>query len=154
MSETDTNQIKNEAQQNELPKDTPEPKAFKPKPDELVRIAGKQLFYQRISACCMVVIALCVLFAVLKVVPMVETTLAHINDTAIKAQESLVQVDEMTDGLNEASKNLNKLVDENVEVVTDAVKSISEIDFEGLNQAITDLQGAVGPLANFFGKFK
>ena len=74
-------------------------------------------------------------------------------DTAIKAQASLVKVDEMTEGLNEASKNLNKLVDENAEIMTDAVKSISEIDFEGLNQAITDLQGAVGPLANFFGRF-
>ncbi len=127
---------------------------IKEKPDDLVKIAKKQLFFQRISACCMIVIALCVLFAVIKVVPMVQTTLEHINDTAIKAQESLVQVDEMTAGLNEASKNLNKLVDENAEVMTDAVKSISEIDFEGLNQAITDLQGAVGPLANFFGRFK
>lgn len=127
---------------------------IKEKPDDLVKIAKKQLFFQRISACCMIVIALCVLFAVMKVVPMVQTTLEHINDTAIKAQESLVQVDEMTAGLNEASKNLNKLVDENAEVMTDAVKSISEIDFEGLNQAITDLQGAVGPLANFFGRFK
>ena len=127
---------------------------IKEKPDDLVKIAKKQLFFQRISACCMIVIALCVLFAVMKVVPMVQTTLEHINDTAIKAQESLVQVDEMTAGLNEASKNLNKLVDENAEVMTDAVKSISEIDFEGLNQAITDLQDAVGPLANFFGRFK
>lgn len=154
MSEADTNQVNNEVQQKEIPTVALEPEALKEKPDDLVRIARKQLFFQRISACCMVVIALCVLFAVLKVVPMVETTLTHINDTAIKAQDTLVQVDEMTAGLNEASKNLNKLVDENAEIMTDAVKSISEIDFEGLNQAITDLQGAVGPLANFFGRFK
>ena len=133
MSETGTEQVKSDVQQQE--------------------IARKQLFYQRISAVCMIVMALCVLFAVLKIVPQVETTLSHINDTAIKAQASLVKVDEMTEGLNEASKNLNKLVDENAEIMTDAMKSISEIDFEGLNKALTDLQGAVGPLANFFGRF-
>ena len=61
MSKTGTEQVKSDVQQQE--------------------IARKQLFYQRISAVCMIVMALCVLFAVLKIVPQVETTLSHINDT-------------------------------------------------------------------------
>ena len=143
MSETGTEQVK----------ETTIPQTMQTPQDELLKIAKKQLFFQRISAICMIVIALTVVFAVIKVVPQVEATLTHINNVALKAQDSLVQVDNMTDGLTKASENLNKLVDDNAQDLTDAVKNISEIDFDGLNKAITDLQGAVGPLANFFGRF-
>ena len=56
--------------------------------------------------------------------------------------------------MTDASNNLNQLVNDNTEPLTQAVNNMAGIDFEGLNQAITDLQGAVGPLANFFGRFK
>ncbi len=140
MSETGTEQVK-EVETAQAPQ------------DELLKIARKQLFFQRISAVCMVVVTLAVVFAVIRVVPQVETTLNHINNVALKAQDSLAQVDDMTDGLIKASENLNKLVDDNAEELTNAVRQISEIDFEGLNKAITDLQGAVGPISNFFGRF-
>ena len=34
------------------------------------------------------------------------------------------------------------------------VNALTEIDFDGLNQAIKDLQDAVGPLASFMSKFR
>jgi predicted PurR-regulated permease PerM len=112
MSETGTEQVK-EVETAQAPQ------------DELLKIARKQLFFQRISAVCMVVVTLAVVFAVIRVVPQVETTLNHINNVALKAQDSLAQVDDMTDGLIKASENLNKLVDDNAEELTNAVRQIS-----------------------------
>ena len=53
MSETGTEQVKSDVQQEQRAIDASEPKAFKPEPDKIVQIAKKQLFYQRISAVCM-----------------------------------------------------------------------------------------------------
>ena len=47
---------------------------------------------------------------------------------------------------------IKEFVDDNGENLAAAVKSLSEIDFEGLNKAITDLQDAVGPLASLMKK--
>ena len=127
------------------------------KPDayeELVKIAKKQLLWQRISTSCIALLLVVVITTVSKLIPQVETTLGNYNDVAVKVQESLKEVDEMTDEMVKASENLNKLVDENADELTAAVKSISEIDFEGLNQAITDLKNAVGPLANVLKVFR
>ena len=57
---------------------------------------------------------------------------------------------EMTD----ASKNLNQLVSDNSQALTDSVTNMSNIDFEGLNAAIKDLQDTVGPMASFFNRFR
>ena len=54
---------------------------------------------------------------------------------------------------NSAAK-FDKLLDSNATEMTEAVKSISEIDFDGLNKAIKDLQDAVGPMATFMNKFR
>ena len=43
---------------------------------------------------------------------------------------------------------------ENSEALTQTVNDMSNIDFEGLNTAIKDLQDTVGPFASFFGKFR
>ena len=42
----------------------------------------------------------------------------------------------------------------NGEAMTGAVQSIEDIDFEGLNKAIQDLQDAVGPFAKTMRMFK
>ncbi|MCR5558224.1 MAG: hypothetical protein K6F75_11800 [Butyrivibrio sp.] len=143
MSETGTEQVKEEVLSKAATQQ-----------DELIKIAKKQLFFQRLSAICIAIMMLSVVFAVMKILPQIETTLSHVNDVAVKAQDSLAQVDVMTDELVKTTANLNKLVDDNAEELTNAVKSISEIDFEGLNKAITDLQGAVGPVSSFFGRFR
>ena len=41
-----------------------------------------------------------------------------------------------------------------VQAMTGAVQSIEDIDFEGLNKAIQDLQDAVGPFAKTMRMFK
>ena len=121
---------------------------------DLIKLIKKQLFYQRIGAACLVGMFLVILVAAVLMVPRVTTTLSHINDVAIKAQESLDKMDAMTADISGSAQNFDKLLDENGQKLTDAVTSISEIDFQGLNDAIKDLQDAVGPMATFMNRFR
>ena len=119
---------------------------------ELRDLSKKRLFYQKISTCCIAGMLAVLIICVLIVIPKVSTTLSHINSVATKAETSIESIDKMTDSILKASENMNKLVDDNGENLAAAVKSLSEIDFEGLNKAISDLQDAVGPMAAFMKK--
>ena len=68
--------------------------------------------------------------------------------------ETIDEIDTMVAEMTTASTNLNKLVDDNSQALTDAINNIAGIDFEGLNKAIKDLKDTVGPMASFFGRFR
>lgn len=120
----------------------------------MIKLAKKQLMYQRISAGCILGMLIVMVWIATSVLPQITYTVEHLNEIATKADSSLSHVDTMIDGIIKATDNMNKLVEENAEDITSATKSMSEIDFQGLNQAIKDLQDAVGPVANFFNKFR
>ena len=121
---------------------------------EIRNLTKKKLFWQKISTCCIAAIAGIVLVTMVIVIPQLEATLNHINDTAIKAQDSLNEANTMITSITEASENFDSLVAKNGEGLTSAVESMSKIDFEGLNEAIKDLQDAIGPLAAFMSKLR
>ena len=121
---------------------------------EIRNLTKKKLFWQKISTCCIAAIAGIVLVTMVIVIPQLEATLNHINDTAIKAQDSLNEANTMITSITEASENFDSLVAKNGDGLTSAVESMSKIDFEGLNEAIKDLQDAIGPLAAFMSKFR
>lgn len=121
---------------------------------EIRNLTKKKLFWQKISTCCIAAITGIVLVTMVIVIPQLEATLNHINDTAIKAQDSLNEANTMITSITEASENFDSLVAKNGEGLTSAVESMSKIDFEGLNEAIKDLQDAIGPLAAFMSKFR
>ena len=121
--------------------------------NELVKLAKKQLFYQRISSVCIAGMFAVLICAVIILVPRVSATLENINSVAAKAEVSLENIDTMAKSMADASDNLDKLVADNAEGLSTAVKSISEVDFEGLNKAIQDLQDTVKPLATFMRGF-
>jgi methyl-accepting chemotaxis protein len=129
--------------------------------EKLYDLVKKQLFYQRISTCCIAGILLVAIIVAVVMVPKVNKTVDHVNEAiaqvntvANKAEKSLENVDVMVEGIIKATDNMNSLVEENAEEITQATKSMSEIDFEGLNKAISDLQTAVAPLVTFFSKFR
>lgn len=121
---------------------------------EMRDLSKKRLFFQRIATCCLAGVFLTVFTACLIVVPKAMTTLTNINNVAVKAGSSLDDIDTMTEDITTATNNLNELVSNNSVKLTDAVTSLSQIDFEGLNKAITDLQTAVGPMANLMKGFR
>ena len=117
--------------------------------EELLRLGKKQLIYQRITGVSFLGILIVMIIAVAIMIPRVTTTLNNVNSVATAAEKSLEQVDEMPASLTDASENLNTLVSENAEQLTEAVQKMAEVDYDGLNTAIQDLQDAVGPMANF-----
>lgn len=122
--------------------------------NELLKTNKKQLFWQRIIAIGLAGLLATVIVVACILVPEATTTLKYIDDVAIKEQETLEEINKVAGSVIESSTNLNKLVEENTDELTEAVKSISEVDFEGLNKAIKDFQDAVGPLASFMNRFR
>lgn len=128
---------------------------------EIKLLALKQVRWQRLSAVFMMGILTVVLVVVVILLPSVLYTLNNINGAVNevsasigKVMESVDQVDAAVAEMQSASKSLNGLVEDNAEEITNAVTKLSEVDYAGLNQAIQDLQDAVGPVASFFNKFR
>ncbi|MBO5620793.1 MAG: hypothetical protein J6N21_14595 [Butyrivibrio sp.] len=122
--------------------------------EKLLKLEKKQLFYHRISAVCFAGFLLLSIVTVGILVPKITTTLENINSVTQKVETSLGNIDDMATGITDATANLNKLVNDNATELTDAVEKLSQIDYEGLNQAIQDLEDTVGPFASFMNRFK
>ena len=121
---------------------------------EMLKVDKKHLFWQRLSALAVVATFLVVLVVAMILVPQVTTTLGNINKVAKDAEEAIAKVDTMVLEMTDASKNLNQLVGDNSEALNEAVTNMANVDYDGLNKAIKDLQDTVGPMASFFSKFR
>lgn len=73
--------------------------------------------------------------------------LDEITDTVQRAETTLDGIDEMTQSASLAASNMNQLVEENAETLNESIAALSEVDFEGLNEAISDLQSTAGTMA-------
>ena len=121
---------------------------------ELLAFEKKEARYQKVTSIlifCLVVIMGIVSFMI---VPVAVQTLTTANETIVMAQEALGKITEEMDSINTmttsitaTSDNMNSMVVENSEELSKAVESMSNIDFDGLNKAIKDLEDAVGPFA-------
>lgn len=133
----------------------------------MVEKMDKQLFFTKLLAgasCALVVVMIIVAFLVVppavkslnaakEVMAAANTTLEEASGAIATAEDALKNVTDMSTNISQTSNNLNGFVVENAETMATAMKEIEEIDFKGLNQAIGDLQDAVGPFANFMRKF-
>lgn len=121
----------------------------------------KEVKYAKRAAFFMMGLFLIFLVAAIVIVPKVIDTLSNVNAAVISAGETLESADEaleninkMSDSITGTSEQMNSMLTENAESLTDAVEKMNNIDFEGLNSAIQDLQDAVGPFASFMNRFK
>ena len=121
---------------------------------EMLKIDKKHLFWQRLSALAVVATFLVVLVVAMILVPQVLATLDNINRVAKDAESAVANVDTMVLEMTDASKNLNQLVGDNSEALNEAITNMANVDYDGLNKAIKDLQDTVGPMASFFSKFR
>ncbi len=121
---------------------------------EVKTLLKKQLFWQRISAVIFAGILGVMIYSAATIIPAATSALVRANEVATDVENSLDNIDKMVAEMTDATVNLNKLVQDNSDTITGAVKELSEIDFDGLNKAIKDLQDAVGPVASFFKKFR
>ena len=121
---------------------------------EMRDLSRKRLFFQKIATGCMAGMLLVVLLTCVIIVPKAIVTLSRINSVSVKAESSLDEIDLMAKGVKSATDSLNELVSGNSGSLTQAVTSLSQIDIEGLNRAITDLQDAAGPMASLMKGFR
>ena len=121
---------------------------------EMLKVDKKHLFWQRLSALAVVATFLVVLVVAMILVPQVLATLDNINRVAKDAESAVANVDTMVLEMTDASKNLNQLVGDNSEALNEAITNMANVDYDGLNKAIKDLQDTVGPMASFFSKFR
>lgn len=121
---------------------------------EIYDMTRKQLMWQRITSCAIAGIFIALLVSVYIMIPKMITTLANIDRVTSEAMESIQDIDVMVAEMTDASSNLNKLVSDNADTLTQAVNDLAGIDFDGLNAAIKDLQDTVAPFAAFFRKFQ
>lgn len=128
---------------------------------QLLEQTREQLFYTRILTGAFFALFLVVFISAVILVPKVYGALEQINDlteaagaTLEAADQALVQVSEMSEEITGVSTKLSEFITENAQTLSDAATDISEIDFEGLNQAIQDLQDAVGPFADLMNGFR
>lgn len=127
----------------------------------LLEKTQKQLFYTKILAGAAGGMFLILLIAALLVVPkavsaltQAEAVMADAQGLLETADTAISNISAMSDEVTQMSKSLNGFVTDNAQTLTDAATDISNIDFEGLNGAIRDLQDAVGPFAKMMNRFK
>ncbi len=107
----------------------------------------EQLLFTRIFAVSNCVLVLIVLIFVAGVLPRLTTALD-------KATESLVKVDGALDDFGKVFDNINSLVDSSSKAVEQTMDKVDQMDIESLNNAISDLNDVVAPMAEFFGRFR
>ncbi len=125
---------------------------------ELIRMQKKEAKHARLTSIFTAIILIVFIAIAAVIVPKAVVTLNEATTTIIQAQKSLANVDEqlegisaMTKSITRTSENLNNMVESNTQAITDAVGSIGKVDFDGLNQAISDLQSTTSKFASFFG---
>ena len=89
-------------------------------------------------------------------VPKVTKILNDVEKTVAAADEAVVSLSKTADELAQADiagliSSTEALVKDSSVGVTQAISKMDDIDIDGLNSAIRDLESVVGPLANLFG---
>ena len=107
----------------------------------------KQLLFTRIFAVSNCVLVLLVLVFVAGVLP-------RLTNALDKASEKLVAVDGALEDFGEVFDNVNSLVDSSSKAVEQTMDKVEQMDIESLNEAISDLNDVVAPMAEFFGRFR
>ncbi len=120
----------------------------------------KTLKWQRLSAICVAGIFAAVLVAGFLVIPRtillideVHSAAQNVNEAVDKAEGAINDLSEMATSLENTSESFDKLITENSGALTESLDKIANIDFEGLNKGIQDLQDAVGPFASLMSRF-
>ena len=119
-------------------------------------LAKKRLFYARLSAAFLALAAFALVWMAGRVLPQVESTLGSAN-SALQSVDIVAQQLAGAD-IPAILDNLDQTLLEGRESIaeaSDALQQVSEIDFDGLNQAILDLQKVLeNPLGSLMGGFR
>ena len=120
---------------------------------ELVRQQDETARRGKIFVALMAVVAAVALISALILIPNMSRTQAEAEQLILSAKTSLEEVDVMVKNIEDLSVNVNTLVTDNADALTDSMEKIKNIDFNSLNRSIKNLSGILEPLAEFFNLF-
>lgn len=107
-----------------------------------LQIMKKQLLYSRLGAIFTFVLVVLLAYTVITVTPKLNNVLQNLEQ---------ISSDLNNEDLREMIQNINTLAETSQSGVEDTTDKISEIDLEGLNEAIEDLRSVISPLAGLLG---
>ncbi len=133
----------------------------------LVREQKKTTLFLKIVAVLMAVLLVTVFLIAAVIVPKMNRTLKQAETVLADAEllagatgtaledipELLSQCQGSLTGIDEMVGNVNDLVENNTEAITESIEKLNNVDFETLNQSISELHSILEPIANFFGQF-
>ena len=98
-----------------------------------------------------IVAALFIVPPVLKTLEQVQTTLSEATELVNKAETTLDNLDNSLTGMTDMISDVDTVLSDNTEAMEDAITKISNIDVDGLNQSIEDLNKVVTSMGRLFG---
>ena len=100
----------------------------------------------------MVAIALVFAACAAIVVPEIVDTLNVAQTTMEEANSLIGQIDTSLDNVNNVISDVDTMIEDNTEALEEAISKIGDIDIDGLNESISDLNKVVSSLGKFFGQ--
>lgn len=115
--------------------------------EELLNVQKKMLLHTRITTVFNMLLSVVLLVAVVMTIHWMSAKVEHV-------ESSLTAIDQMVDDATVLIDNANTMVTDNADTVAETVEKLNEVDIEGLNEAIDNLNTAIQPLSNFAGLFQ
>lgn len=119
---------------------------------ELITYQKKEAKRSGVIAFAMVAIALVFAACAAIVVPEIVDTLNVAQTTMEEANSLIGQIDTSLDNVNNVISDVDTMIEDNTEALEEAISKIGDIDIDGLNESISDLNKVVSSLGKFFGQ--
>ena len=115
---------------------------------ELVDSGKRRSHMLRIVLTVNVILAAAVLIVLIVLVPRTLSVISDAENTLNSVNELIVDTESVVEGADVIIQDAEKILEENAEGLEEAVNNFNSVDFDSLNEAISDLADAVGLLAN------
>ncbi|MBR0172131.1 MAG: hypothetical protein IJQ21_05015 [Lachnospiraceae bacterium] len=116
---------------------------------QILKQTKKEATFSKVIAFIMLGVLLILLIATLIVVPRALSMITEIERTALDAQAVVAQATETLGGLSATVEGVEEMTESITKTGNALFDGIGKVNFDDLAQAITDLQDAIEPLANF-----
>ena len=116
---------------------------------DILEQTKKEARFSKMIALIMLAILVLLILVMLILVPRVVSMIAEIEKTAVDAQAVVEQAAVTLDELTKAMDGVGEMTDSITKTGNALFDGIGKVDFDALAKAISDLQDAIEPMANF-----
>ena len=121
---------------------------------ELVRLERSRLRHARFTTIFCVVLLAAVALAAILYGPRIIGMLANAENAVSKLSEVAEDVESLSSEANRLVQNINRVVIDNTQSITNALEKLNGVDFDRLNDVIDNLANTVEALSNITSIFR